>query len=315
MKIALCFNGLPRLVNQCYKDISEYFITNTRSKGSTIDIYGHFWYDESHNGEVNRLHVPEKYPIDENPVEIFNKLYNTPSSNVIYEDCPVGFDSNLYRIQGYNTEDIKNDDLYSKIMASFLLYGLWSRFLSATKVLELMDKINQDKSDYDLVIISRTDLLTFNKGQYFLDEISNLNFTDTIYFPSTLEGGTKYAGEHPNRLGDWLFMGTPNNIKKYCNTIISSLCTSLPSQSICPLHNTERLLYWATLANIKLDKFNSTISIRRFPTEEWENPEYRASRMISPKFYTDNFDTTKGCYNTNARDLLPFYTNNIKFIQ
>ena len=85
---------------------------------------------------------------------------------------------------------------------------------------------------------------------------------------------------------------------KYCNTIISSLCASQPSQSICPLHNTERLLYWAMLANIKLDKFNSTISIRRFPTEEWENPEYRSSRMISPKFYIDNFDTTKGCYNT-----------------
>lgn len=347
MKIALCFHGLPRLVNQCYKDISEYFITDTRNKGSTLDIYAHFWYDESHNNKVNRLHVPETYPVDENPIEIFNKLYNelrnigslktsslsntpelgntlltntevlgnTQYNNVIYEDCPVGFDSNLYRIQGYNTEDIKNDNLYSKIMASFVLYGLWSRFLSATKVLELMDNINKDKSDYDLVIISRTDLLTFNKGKHIIDEIANLNFTDTIYFPSTLEGGIKYAGEHPNHLGDWLFMGTPYNIKKYCNTIISSLCTSQPSQSICPLHNTERLKYWATLANIILEKFNSTISIRRFPTEEWENPDYRASRMISPKFYTDNFDTTKGCYNTNARDLLPFYTDNIKFIK
>jgi len=322
MKIALCFHGLPRLVKQCNEDISKYFINDTRYKGSTIDIYGHFWYDKSHNNKVNRLHIPERYLPNENPVEIFKTLYNTSVDNVIYEDCPIGFDSNSYNIQGYNTESIKNDDTYSKIMTSFVLYGLWCRFLSATKVLELMENIrkNQDKSDYDLVIIARTDLLKLNdnKKQYLLDEISNLDFTDTIYFPSTLEGGVKYAGEHPNRLGDWLFMGTPNNIKKYCNIILSTfnqLEITSKLKSICPIHNTERLNYWAVIAHVKLDKYVSTISIRRFPTEEWENPKYISSRIIPPKFYTDNFDLFTNQYKTSAYDLLPFYTDKIKFIK
>lgn len=321
MKIALCFHGLPRLVKQCHEDISKYFIDDTRNKGSTIDIYGHFWYDKSHNGKVNRLHIPERYLLNENPVEIFNTLYKTSLDNIIYEDCPLGLDCNSYNIQGYNTKSIKDDDIYSKIIVSFVLYGLWCRFLSATKVLELIEQTNKDKSDYDLLIIARTDLLTFNKNCNLLDEISNLDFTNTIYFPSTLEGGVKYAGEHPNRLGDWLFMGTPSNIKKYCNTIISTFYSTHNTHispnlnSICPIHNTERLNYWANLANIKLDKYNSSISIRRFPTEEWENPTYRSSRMILPKFYTDNFDLSINQYNTNSTDLLPFYTNKIRFIK
>lgn len=309
MKIALCFHGLPRLISECYNDIASYFINKTREQGNTIDIYGHFWWDNSHKGQVNRLHVPETYSLDKNPIELFIRLYNP--KQVIYEDCPDGFNANNYAIQGYNTNNITNDDMYSKIMASFLLYGLYSRFTSATKVLKLLDTFSE--MNYDLVIIARTDLLIFDKSISILEEIKHLNFNDTIYFPSTMEGGSKYAGEHPNRLGDWLFIGTMANISKYCNYILASF--SNPVNEICPIHNTERLTFWATHARIKIDKYNSTISIRRFPTEEWENPIYRSSRMIKHTFYVNTFDGNINKYAYNIDGLLPFYFDKVIFIK
>ena len=52
MKIALCFHGLPRLIQNCYSDIYNHFIKN-----NNVDIYAHFWWDESYKGKINRLHI------------------------------------------------------------------------------------------------------------------------------------------------------------------------------------------------------------------------------------------------------------------
>ena len=312
MKIALCFHGLPRLIKECYDDISNYFINKPRSQGNIVDIYGHFWWDNNHKGKVNRLHVPETYSND-NPIDIFTNLYNP--IKVIYEDCPEGFNPNTYPMQGYNTNDIKKDDIYSKIMASFLFYGLYCRFISITKVLklfELFDKSDTNIINYDLIIIARTDLLTFDKSTNILEEIKGLDYNNFIYFPSTMEGGVRFAGEHPNRLGDWLFIGTNTNISIFCNNIISSFLK--PFNEFCPIHNTERLIFWANQANVKLDKYQSTISIRRFPTEEWENPLYRSSKMITHTFYVDTFDINTYKFKPIANNILPFYHNKILFI-
>jgi len=313
MKIALCFHGLPRLINECYSDIINYFINNCKKKNKDIevDVYAHFWWDEKYKGKVNRLHVPEKYDPTENPIEIFTDLYKP--EKIIYEECPIDFDANNFNIQGYNTDNIKNDDLYSKLMASILLYGLYCRFLSATKVLKLFQN---NSKNYDLVIICRTDLLTFNKNTDLISELNqihDINLDKFIYFPSTMEGGIKYAGEHPNRLGDWLFMGNFNNVYTYCSKIEDIFKNNELYNGICPLHNTERLTHWGEIANIKIEKYNSSISIRRFQKEEWEDESYRKSKMIPHTFYVTHFDKIN--YHYQPSDLLPFYINNIKFIK
>ena len=42
-KIALCFHGLPRLVNECYEDIYNYFIKDMYNNSNyDVDIYGFF---------------------------------------------------------------------------------------------------------------------------------------------------------------------------------------------------------------------------------------------------------------------------------
>ena len=205
MKIALCFHGLPRLIDKCYPDIYNYFIKN-----NDIDIYAHFWWDDSYKGKINRFDIKERYPTDINPIEVFEKLYNP--KKIVYEKCPENFDCSEYSTEGWNTSHIKDDNLINKLFASIMIYGaLYCRFYSVNKVLNLVNNLE----DYDIVIIVRSDTLTFNQSSNFIYEINNLDFNKYIYFPSTKHGGPKYAGEHPNRLGDWLFFGNYKNILTY----------------------------------------------------------------------------------------------------
>ena len=301
MKIALCFHGLPRLIKKCYTDIYNYFIKN-----NNIDVFAHFYWDESYKGKVNRLHMNERFDINENLIEIFKNLYKP--KNIIYEKCPNDYDGSEFKIEGYNTNDIKNDTLYSKIMASFTIYNIYCRFYSIKKCLKLIDNIN----DYDLVIIIRTDLLTFNKQVNILSEINNLDFSKNIYFPSSKEGGPKYAGEFPNELCDWLFIGIPKHIINYTDKIYDILVNNNNYNFISPIHN-KKFYYWAQIVGISIDIYDSSISIRRFILEEHEDEKYCIKNKINPEFYLENFDKINNKF--IYHDLLPFYFNNIKYIK
>jgi hypothetical protein len=242
-----------------------------------------------------------------NPIEIFKNLYNP--KKIKYEECPPNFDASDYNTKGWSSQHIRNDTLFHKICASTIIYGSWyCRYLSVNKVIKLIENIK----DYDLVIIIRTDTLTFSNKLSLINEIGNLNFNKYIYFPSTKEGGPKYAGEFPNKIGDWLFMGNPNNIFRFSDKIIDMIENHKKYDSFFPIHNTERLTYWAKNAGVELNIFNSNISIRRYIVEEWENKNYLLENKITPEFYINNFDKEK--YRFNQHDLLPFYIYNIKFI-
>lgn len=327
MKIALCFFGLPRLIKECYPDINDYFIKN-----NNVDIYAHFWWDESHKGKINRLHFKEKNDNNENPIEIFNNLYKP--KKILIEDTPNNIDITNFAIAGYNKDKIQDDDNYSKIMGSFLLYSFYCRFKSISKCLELIE----NKNEYDLIIIARPDLLLIKKGKLIID-IKKLNIRDNIYYSSTNQGGPKYAGEHANKIGDWLFLGNYINIKKYIDTINNELINKKNNENlkpiifpkvlnfnqikdfinnldlnntITPLHNSERLTYWSKIANVNLEIFNSSISVRLFNIIEWNNKDFNTKYYINPKIYSELYDDNIKQFKNN--DILPFYTNKIKFI-
>jgi hypothetical protein len=302
MKVALCFHGLPRLIEQCYPDIYNYFIKN-----NNVDIYAHFWWNDDYKGKINRLHVLERYPVDIDPIHIFKKLYSP--TKIQYDDFPIDFDGSEYNLEGFSTARIKDDILFNKICASITIYGAWyCRFTSVNKVIKLIDNINE----YDLIVIIRSDTLTFNKHVSITNEINDLNFEKYIYFPSTKEGGQKYAGEFPNRIGDWLFMGNPKNILAFSDKIIDMIKNN-NSNSITPLHNTQRLTYWAKHAGVELNIYNSSISVRRYIVEEWENINYLNNNKINKEFYIDHFDRVNNKF--NYHDLLPAYVYNVKFIK
>jgi hypothetical protein len=334
MKIAICFHGLPRLIEKCYPDIYNYFIKN-----NDVDIFAHFWWDKSHKGKINRLHIKERYDNENDPIETFKSLYKT--ENVVYEDCPKK-DTSEFPIQGFVEDNCKMENLRNKIMLSFLNYTFYCRFKSIKKVLSLVNT-NNDVNKYDLIIILRTDLLMFNYS-CLMDEIKNLDFNNYLYTPSTLSGGSLFAGEHPNKIGDWFFIGNPKYIIKYFDTIIYDIennkntnknyrIYNIPLNNnfkivnniindiddiknnnfITPVHNTERLVYWSKKADVSLNIYNCSISIRRFIVEEWENPNYRLNNMVGKDFYTEIFNLEKNMF--EFHDLLPFYTYNITFIK
>jgi len=291
MKIALCFSGLPRHIELSYFDIRRYFID-----GNDVDIYGHFWWNNSWQGKINRLHVAERFK-NKDLIQEFIKFYNP--KKIINEDLP-DFDPNNINVEKYSNH--QKESLYDKLMRSFVSYTYYTRYLSMKKVNDL---VLDSTIKYDMIVHLRPDLMLDTKINSFKREIENLN-TNMIYFPSTKEGGTKYGGEHFNRLGDWIFCGTMDLITSFVN---NNLTIILDKNNKIPLHNQERLLYFGEKGNIQLDKFNSSILIRRFAIEEWINPDYRLSLFIKPEFYIDQFDKNK--YHFKEHELLPFYTKNI----
>lgn len=293
MKIALCFYGLPRLIEKCYPDIYSYFIEN-----NDCDIYAHFWWDDLYKGKTNRLHVTEKFGTNENPIEIFNSLYKP--KDIIYEECP-NFHTHDCLLDGWDVPFVENANAFDKIMGSFCAYTLYSRHLSMKKSFDLI----KNENTYDLIIVLRPDLLLFKNGR-IINDIYNLDFAKNIYMPSTLFGGPVFAGEHPNRLGDWFQIGNHVNVKKF---IYSSLDIIINKKQRMPVHNQERHLFFVKNTDIFIKLFDSCISVRRFIVEEFEDPSYRLEHMLKPEFYINAFSFSRESFNNN--ELLPFYTRNI----
>jgi hypothetical protein len=294
MKIALCFYGLPRLIEKCHNQISHYFID-----GNDCDVYAHFWWDDSYKGKINRLHVTEKFDENENPIETFKRLYSP--KRLLYEECPY-FETHDCLLDGWEHPTVEESNIFDKIMGSYLGYTFYTRHLSMKKSLELVS----NPYDYDIIIIARPDLLLFRDGK-LTNEIISLDFNKHIYMPSTLFGGPVFAGEFPNRLGDWFIASKYDNVRKFLDI---SLQTIINKKIRMPIHNQERYLFFANHASVILEKFDSSISIRRYISEEWENPSYRTDRMLNKDFYINAFNSIHEDINSNI--LLPFYTKNIK---
>jgi len=295
MKVALCFYGLPRLIEKCHSQISKYFMNESK-----CDIYAHFWWDDTYKGTINRLHVIEKFDENDDPIASFKRLYSPKSLS--FEECPY-FETHDCLLNGWCYPTVEESDTFDKIMGSYTGYTFYTRHLSMKKSLNLVP----DPNDYDIIIMLRTDLLLFKEGT-MIDEINNLDFDKHIYMPSTLFGGPVFAGEFPNRLGDWFFISKYKNIRKFIDT---SLEIIIDKKLRIPVHNQERYLFFANHANVILEKFDSSISIRRYITEEWENPSYRTERMLNKDFYINAFNSIHE-EDINSNILLPFYTKNIK---
>jgi hypothetical protein len=293
MKIALCFYGLPRLIEKCHNQISHYFID-----GNDCDVYAHFWWDDSYKGKINRLHITEKFDETENPIETFKQLYSP--KGLSYEECP-NFETHDCLLDGWSYPTVEESNTFDKIIGSYTGYTFYTRHLSMKKSLDLVS--NPD--DYDIIIVLRTDLLLFRDGK-LTNEIISLDFNKHIYMPSTLFGGPVFAGEFPNRLGDWFIASKYDNVRKFLDI---SLQTIIDKKIRIPIHNQERYLFFANLANVTLEKYDSSISIRRYVTEEWEDPAYRLKRMIHKDFYLTVFSSTREAIESNP--ILPFYTKNI----
>ena len=296
MKIALCFHGLPRLINECYDDIYKYFIENNE-----VDIYSHFWWSEEYCGKVNRLHIKETYPIDYNPIEIFTKLYKP--KKIIYEECITYDPYNSFKMNGWTTENMEDEtDFYYKLINNYTKYSYYSKFSSQYKSYKFIE----NKDDYDLIILLRPDLTRFDKTRTFMQDFTNFDIQNNVYFANSLGGGPVFAGEFPNRACEWFDIINPLYIDTYMKIKYETIHDE---NSRIPIETQSRIIYFVNKANLELNTFNSGITVRRYITEEWEDINYLLSKKIQPHEYPIMFLEDKDNINNNPN--LPFYTKYI----
>lgn len=298
MKIALCFYGLPRLIEECHNDIKKYFIENNE-----VNVYAHFWWDNDYCDKINRLHVKEKYSSDYEPINIFNKLYKP--KKITFEECPEYNLKNSIKISGWNKNNSNDEEEeYYKIIGNFTKYSFYCRYLSQFKSYSLIDS----DINYDMVILLRTDLTLFRKESSLLTDLKYTNLDEQVYFASSLHGGPQFGGEHPNRACDWFEIVNYKNIKKYMEIKYQIFHTNI---NIIPIHNQERLYFICNMAGLQPKIFNSGITIRRYIIEEWEDKSYLIKNKINPDDYVKIFynngkiNNMEDIINSN---LLPFYT-------
>ena len=293
MKIALCISGLPRLINECYPDIYNYFIEN-----NNVDVYAHFWWLPEYSGKINRLHVKERYPINYDPIKLCKKLYNPVK--IIHEESPI-FDTDMFKLNGWTTEYAENEkDFYYKYITNYTKYSFYSRYISQYKCCKLINNVN----DYDLIILLRTDLHNFDKSRTFIQDFKHCNIENNVYCASSLDGSLLFAGEHPNRVCDWFEIISPTHIYNYMDIKYKLMHDN--ERINC--HNQERLKQFTNKSNLNLKMFNSAITVRRYIVEEYENINYLLQHKIESKIYNEIF------LNQDIdNEILPFYTKYINW--
>ena len=94
MKIALCFSGNIRFLQECYPDIKKYLIDNNE-----VDIYAHLWWDSSYKGKIFRFHSADRFEDRDLDLE-FIELYK-PKDYIIeiqrkFMDVYVGSNMEIY---------------------------------------------------------------------------------------------------------------------------------------------------------------------------------------------------------------------------
>lgn len=146
MRVALCFYGQPRDIEDGYKNISKFMIENSNVQ---FDVFYHTWFSKKSNVYEASKHreISEKTLIQDNQViEKINSLYN-PVKRLVEE--PIVFDTSF----------IKNTISYpSHPYKQSNLNNVFSQFHSRGKCRDLLnDHIKDTNQKYDIVISSRFD--------------------------------------------------------------------------------------------------------------------------------------------------------------
>jgi hypothetical protein len=192
MKIAVCFSGQLRFVNEYSKYILEHLI-----KLYDADIYAHLWYDESMLGKPFHHEHSDLY---KEKVEDFIHIYNPKK---IITEKQIDFDlsqfnmvSREYELLHFSIETIK-ESIHRQI----------SQWYSVKKTYELIENPHQ----YDFIIRLRTD-------SYLTKPIDlNLLRKDILYVQTGIIAGAdrKYC--------DWFAIGNNNVMKYYMNLFEKSV--------------------------------------------------------------------------------------------
>jgi hypothetical protein len=159
MKIAICFSGEPRFVEECYPLIKK----NIIEVNSEIDLFVHTWYSEETSGKKlysNSLSSFGESSIKKNIVEKIKDLYN-PKSLIVenpkkFIDTNLNWGDSLNKYFGGGGDMISNNE-FRKIKINNFYSFLYSNMRSI-----LLKKEYELSNDfkYDYVVRYRFDNIT-----------------------------------------------------------------------------------------------------------------------------------------------------------
>lgn len=201
MKIAVSLSGQPYTHPEC---ISTF---NSNLYSSDTLVYSHFWWDNSYLNKCYKMHYNMKIQ-DENIIEKIIKDFN-----IFYCKTEPHIKKDLSYVESINVNTWKGMSLeYHKMMVPILLYGVSSQIESINNSIKLIDKTN-----YDIIIRARPDLIYMKDIKSI---IKDLNFSyNTIFIQSSSTGGHLYAGEPANQPCDWFYMGNPDTMALFTESL------------------------------------------------------------------------------------------------
>jgi 2-polyprenyl-3-methyl-5-hydroxy-6-metoxy-1,4-benzoquinol methylase len=287
MKIALCFSGNIRFLHECFPDINKYIIAN-----NDVDIYAHLWWDSSYKGQIIRFHSADRFETRDMDKE-FIELYK-PKDYIIEVQRKF---VDTYKGPPTTYADEKTNILFGQIN----YFNQLSQYYSKMKANELCEKSG---IKYDLVVHLRTDCVV-DHNRYFIDSIRSTNYKNELLLVSTMGGGPKYCGHHPNIPSDWFFVGPPNKMSLFTKALYELLYVYRKYEV---LHIQDYLKLVVRHIKIPTGLIDSGTSVHRPPTMFKGDDNF-----VEIHNYFDNFDFVKLDWIDNQNSYLPYYAKYIIF--
>lgn len=190
MKIALCFSGQPRFIEECADNIKQNLID-----GYDVDVYAHGWWHESYKGKVIAFESESTFSDTSEASDIFNDTYKPVKS---FFEPQIDFSKFMSRYDmTKNFCGISNEIFVKK--------AIFTQLSSLYSIMMADQLVGPDRLKYDIIARVRTDLLFSQKIEWekFLNE--GLKVSD----------GRPVAGWGP--CCDWFSFGDPYSIMAFAN--------------------------------------------------------------------------------------------------
>jgi len=166
MKIALCFSGQPRFIEQVAPSILENVIGD-----HDVDVFAHLWFDEDLQTKPYKYGGTGKWKdqrISSDAIEKFKEIYKP--KGILVENSKKFLDSNLSgnylaSLKRYKWGSIDNPDEPNFEVRD--VNNIISYYYSLMKVCTLKKEYEHENDfKYDYVLKIRTDSIVHNKIQY-----------------------------------------------------------------------------------------------------------------------------------------------------
>jgi hypothetical protein len=181
VKIALCFSGQPRFIQECYE-----YIHNNVIGSYDVDVFAHLWFDEALQNK------PYKYGgngdwvnqrIQSDAIDTFTHLYQpkkiVTEKSKSFKKSSVHFESSLHRYWPGAIDNPLEPNYKERTINNCLSY-----FYSLQEVNKLK-KLYEYEHDftYDCVIRCRTDSLVLSPIHYEQYNLKSINFSNINHQP------------------------------------------------------------------------------------------------------------------------------------